>query len=292
MKPKFSKKIIYRILKAFVLFLIIVFVLDSCMQFRMSDRKLKRKFKKVPHSLTIERYEQKDLNLRYIEVGPEDARLVIFVHGAPGSSKDFIEYLKDSELAEQFRMIAVDRPGYGYSNFGKSLVDIEQQAFYLAPLLDLNKHKDPPILVGHSYGGPVIVRIAMDYPEKAKGPLLLLAPAIDPDHEKMFWVNKPFASPILSWTIPRAFRVSNEEKLAHSAELEKMRSLWKDVQNPTLFIHGESDRIVEIENSKYGVDMMQHNEQVDSLFPKKMNHLFIWNRYELVKSELLKYLNK
>lgn len=289
MKSKLLKKISYRTLKAFLLFLVIVFALDSCMQFRMSDRKLKRKFKKVKHSLTIERYQQKDLSLRYLEVGAEDARLIIFVHGAPGSSKDFIEYLKDPELAKVFRMISVDRPGYGYSAFGKSIVDIEQQALYLAPLLDLNKHKDPPILVGHSYGGPVIARMAMDYPDKAQGPLLLLAAAIDPDHEKMFWVNKPFASPILSWTIPRAFRVSNEEKLAHAAELEKMRPLWEKVQNPTFFMHGESDRIVDIKNSKYGVRMMQQNEQVDSLFPKKMNHLFIWNRYELVKSKLLEY---
>jgi pimeloyl-ACP methyl ester carboxylesterase len=289
MKNKYLSKTIFRILKIVIPFLIIIFALDSCMQFRMSDNKLQRKFKKVPHHLSIHHYEVDGLKLRYMEVGVDTARLMIFVHGAPGSSKDFIEYLKDPDLVNKFRMISVDRPGYGYSGFGKAVVDIEEQARYLAPLLELNKHKEPPILVGHSYGGPVIARMAMDYPDKANGPLLMLAAAIDPDHEKMFWVNKPFGSPILSWMIPRAFRVSNEEKLAHAAELEKMRPYWEKLQNPTYFIHGQTDRIVDIANSQYGVQMMQHNEQVDSLFPAKMNHLFIWNRYELVKSELLKY---
>jgi pimeloyl-ACP methyl ester carboxylesterase len=289
MKNKYLRKTIFRGIKIVLPFLLIIFALDSCMQFRMSDKKLQRKFKKIPHDLSIHHYEVDGLKLRYMEVGADTARLMIFVHGAPGSNKDFIEYLKDPDLANKFRMISVDRPGYGYSGFGKAVVDIEKQARYLAPLLDLNKHKEPPILVGHSYGGPIIARMAMDYPDKANGPLLMLAAAIDPDHEKMFWVNKPFGSPILSWMIPRAFRVSNEEKLAHAAELEKMRPHWENLNNPTYFIHGQTDRIVDIANSQYGVEMMQHNEQVDSLFPAKMNHLFIWNRYEMVKAELLKY---
>ncbi len=262
------------------------------MQFRMSDQKLQRKFRKVPHDLSINQYKVDGLKLRYIAVGEDTARLMIFVHGAPGSNKDFLAYLKDPDLARAFRMIAVDRPGYGYSGFGKAIVEIEQQARYLAPLLDLNKHEQAPILVGHSYGGSIIARMAMDYPDKANGPLLLLAAAIDPNNEKMFWVNKPFGSPILSWMIPRAFRVSNEEKLAHATELEKMSPYWKNLKNPTYFIHGHSDRIVDIANSQYGLRMMQQNEKVDSLFPKKMNHLFIWNRYELVKSKLLEYKNE
>ena len=119
--------------------------------------------------------------------------------------------------------------------------------------------------------------------------MLMLAPGIDPDNERLFWFNKPFNWWGLRWLLPRSMRTANYEKISHSAELQLMKPLWDTLQNRTTFIHGYPDWIVPIENSQFGVKMMA-NAEVDSLFDKDMNHLMIWNRYELVKAQLLKML--
>ena len=265
------------------------FLFDSCMQFRISDHRFQKKFKKLAHKPKIGKYTAEGRSIRYIEVGEEDKPMILFVHGAPGSSKDYIKYLQDTDLVANARLIAVDRPGYGYSGFGKAMTSIEKQAACIAPILDLNKNSKPVLLVGHSYGGPVVARLAMDYPDKANGPMLMLAPGIDPDNERLFWFNKPFNWWGLRWLLPRSMRTANYEKISHSAELQLMKPLWDTLQNRTTFIHGYPDWIVPIENSQFGVKMMA-NAEVDSLFDKDMNHLMIWNRYELVKAQLLKML--
>jgi pimeloyl-ACP methyl ester carboxylesterase len=60
---------------------------------------------------------------------------------------------------------------------------LRMQSACLAPLLRLGKSAKKPILVGHSLGGPVAARLAMDYPDEVGG-LILVAPSIDPELEK------------------------------------------------------------------------------------------------------------
>ena len=283
------KKLVRRTLRVSVALVALSFLLDSCMQFRLSDKRIQKKFKQLPQNVKLGHYTVGDRKMRYVEVGEEDKPMILFVHGAPGSSKDFLEYLQDTSLASQARMIAVDRPGYGYSGFGKTVISIEEQAACIAPLLDLNKNEKPVLLVGHSFGGPVVARLAMDYPDKANGNMLLLAPAIDPDNEKIFWFNHPFNWWGLNWILPRSLKVANKEKLSHAAELEKMKPLWDRLQNNTTFVHGYADWIVTIANSQYGIRMMK-NAQVDSVIHQDMDHLMIWNRYDMVKGLILKLL--
>jgi len=285
------KKIFIRTAFGLVVLFMLSLLLDSCMQFRMSDKRMRKKFKDIPHQLKIDTYKAGDYSIRYAEVGEEDKPMILFVHGAPGSSQDFISYLQDTELVAHARMIAVDRPGYGYSCFGKTCTSIEQQAALIAPLLKLNKNEKPVLLVGHSYGGPIAIRLAMDYPEIANGSILLLAPAIDPDNEKKFWFNKPFSYRGLRWILPRSFRVANDEKITHAAELRLMQSFWDRLSNRTVFVHGHKDWIVSIENSVYGLHKMR-NAVVDSVFLPDMDHLMIWNRYALVKDQILNLLNE
>ena len=285
------KKIIRRSASVLLILFLLVFLLDSCMQFRMSDKRMRKKFKEILHQVKIDTYKAGDYSIRYVEVGEEDKPMILFVHGAPGSSQDFISYLQDTELVARARMIAVDRPGYGYSCFGKTCTSIEQQAACIAPILRLNKNDKPVLLVGHSYGGPIVLRLAMDYPDIANGSILLLAPAIDPDNEKKFWFNKPFSYKGLRWILPRSFRVANDEKITHSDELRLMLPFWDSLKNRTVYVHGHKDWIVNIKNSVYGLKKMP-NAVVDSVFLPDMDHLMIWNRYSLVKDQLLKLLKE
>lgn len=103
---------------------------------------------------------------------------VVLIHGANGSLRDFTFDLVD-RLAPDYRVIAVDRPGHGFSaSHGAGDTAPRDQARILRQALqgyDLNR----PIVVGHSYGGAVAMAWALEA-EGDTGAVVLLAGAIMP----------------------------------------------------------------------------------------------------------------
>lgn len=93
-------------------------------------------------------------------------------------------------------------------------------------------------MVGHSLGGPLIARVAMDYPELVDG-LIMVAPSIDPGLEPKEWFRAPLATPFFSWILPRSFRASNDELYQLKPELENMLTRWPEVIAPTIVIQGK-----------------------------------------------------
>ncbi len=276
-----------------ILVLVLVVALQffpSCFRFRMSNKKIHKAFENEPLDPQVKQYDFDGRTINYLEVAKDSTLpMVVFVHGAPGSLKDFLSFMKDSSLTAKARLISVDRPGYGYSDFGKVETSIQKQAALLKPLLEMNQSKQAPILVGHSYGGPVIARVAMDYPELV-GALVMAAPAVDPENERIFWVSYPADWPPFRWLLPSVVRVTNDEKLSHVEELEKMLPHWSQIQAPTTFIHGHKDKLVPIANSEFGERMIT-NAPVDTVFVEKLNHLIPWKRPDLIKKAILKYLS-
>ena len=124
-------------------------------------------------------------------------------------------------------MIAVDRYGHGYSDFGNTETSVKRQAAMIFPILQRLRRESykPIILVGYSYGGTVASRLAMDYPQLIDN-LVLSAPAIDPNNEKRFWFNKPLNCWAIKWAMPQNFIIANDEKKAHANECLKMQPDW------------------------------------------------------------------
>lgn len=112
--------------------------------------------------------------VHYLDLGPRDAQTLVLVHGLAGVMQHFTYALSD-DLAKDFRVVVVDRPGCGYSTFDNSestgLVD---QARMVGALLD-DLGIQNPVLVGHSMGGALSLAMAMDRPGKVAA-LALLAP--------------------------------------------------------------------------------------------------------------------
>ncbi|MEM9390389.1 MAG: alpha/beta hydrolase, partial [Bacteroidota bacterium] len=155
-------------------------------------------------------YTVGDRSITFVSVVNQEKPTVFFFHGAPGSWSAFKEFLVDSALINRFSLVSVDRPGYGHSDFGWVEPSLKNQAFLMKPLLE--KYANTPnILVGHSLGGPVIAKIAMEYPDLVDG-LVMVAPSIDPDLEpEEDWFRIPMQSPFVNWAIPTSFLVTNEE---------------------------------------------------------------------------------
>ncbi|EAY30852.1 alpha/beta hydrolase superfamily, putative [Microscilla marina ATCC 23134] len=258
------------------------------MKFRMSDQKIKAYFEARSTPVKIERYTVDNRQIRYIATGTDTLPMVIFVHGAPGGLDAFKEFLVDSNLTNKAHLVAVDRPGYGYSGFGKSEPSIQKQAELLKPLLDLNHSGHPAILVGHSYGGPIVARMAMDYPSKVAA-LVLAAPAIDPKNEKVFWISYPIDYAVLRWMVPPAFRVANDEKLHHAQQLHLLKNDWKKLTLPVTYIHGKKDILVPFANTAFAKKMMV-NAQLEVVTEDKMNHFIPWTHPQYIHRAIHKYL--
>lgn len=111
--------------------------------------------------------------IHYVEQGCGPDTLVL-VHGLGGVSTNF-SYAMLGELAEDYRVVAIDRPGSGYSQRAKrASAALAVQADVLAGLIDALQ-LGRPMLVGHSLGGAVVLATALRHPDKVRG-LSLIAP--------------------------------------------------------------------------------------------------------------------
>ncbi|HRF41829.1 MAG TPA: alpha/beta fold hydrolase, partial [Saprospiraceae bacterium] len=173
--------------------------------------------------------------LRYVETGlqTDSTPLILFVHGAPGSGNNFYKYLSDSLLTAKYRLISIDRPGYGYSNYGQSF---RVQAEAVKAVLDRYR-PSKTLLVGHSFGGPVIAQVALDYPAQVQA-LLMLAPVNDPDSEPVPWYAGLARWRLTRWMLSKAWQVSGDEKFAHVEELRRLQPRWQELRIPVTHWHG------------------------------------------------------
>lgn len=103
---------------------------------------------------------------------------VILLHGASGNLRDFTFDLAP-KLAQDFRVIAFDRPGLGYSEaLGPDGDSPQDQARHLAKVADQLGVRQA-VIVGHSYGGAVAMAWALERPDQTAA-LVSLAGAVNP----------------------------------------------------------------------------------------------------------------
>lgn len=113
--------------------------------------------------------------LHYVDRGEATTGLpIVMLHGLGGHLHHFNYGLVDA-LAAETRVIAIDRPGSGYSERtpGQATTLIEQAATIEALLTRLGL--DRVLLVGHSLGGALSLTLALQYPRRIAG-VALIAP--------------------------------------------------------------------------------------------------------------------
>ena len=120
--------------------------------------------------------------LHYTEQPPTGAEraTVLLLHGASGNEADMMLPLGAPLAARGFRVIAFDRPGYGWSDRPDGSDDSrpERQASLIREALaGLGIHR--VIVLGHSLAGVVSTNLALDHQDLTQG-LVLLAPVTHP----------------------------------------------------------------------------------------------------------------
>lgn len=264
---------------------------QSCLQFRYSDQKQRKTLANVASTHTIELGAKKGggRDIHYTLIYNDTVKpLAVFVHGSPGSSSSFIHFGTDQDLLAHYNVLLLDRPGFGYSDFGKAEVDMAQQSVILREVINQFTF-DHKVLIGHSLGGPIICRMAMDEPNIAVA-LLIVAGSVSPELEPQENWRKPISSKWLRWMVPKSFRVSNDEIIPAKGELIKMIPLWTNITCKVQIIQGGADKLVPAGNEDYAEKMLVNAHSVDVLRLPLEDHFIPFTEPQLVTKALVRFL--
>ncbi|MFK8077470.1 MAG: alpha/beta fold hydrolase [Granulosicoccus sp.] len=228
---------------------------------------------------TGEFVEVNGVNVHYLERG--QGQPLILIHGLSSNLKEWDTGLVDI-LAQDYRVIAFDRPGLGYSDSVEGITLRGQAELLSNASLALGARN--PIVVGHSFGGAVSLAWAVFEPDNISG-LMVLSGASYPISDLPVNVVKLLGSTFpgkfiarmqLAWSSNESLERSESEVFAPQAmpvdfisdagswlkmrpetAVENMRQLanlnselaeqvpqYPDIAIPVIVVHGTSDRIV------------------------------------------------
>jgi pimeloyl-ACP methyl ester carboxylesterase len=262
-------------------------VAQGCMTFRVADAEAKEKFKQHGVELITNTIMVNKRHLHYVQTGNDTMPTLFFVHGTPGSWDAFEGYMQDKDLMKKYRLVAVDRPGFGHSDFGKPL-NLAEQSVVISPLFDHLKNGKAFYLVGHSLGGPMIIKLAADNPTVNIAALVELAGSNDPAQEKPEkWRPVLYKTP-LNFLVPGAMRPSNEELWYLKQDLVDLKDDFPKITMPVYIVHGQKDDMVPFENVAYDKKMLPATTTIHELIFPDANHFIPWTRYEQIKDLLMK----
>ncbi|MEM9111047.1 MAG: alpha/beta hydrolase [Planctomycetota bacterium] len=172
------------------------------------------------------------------EGGDPDGGRVVLVHGSPADAGSWMRLLEQADRIESAQLIAIDRHGYGNSTGGDELT-LAGHAAAIEPLLaETNSRR--PIIVGHSYGGPVALRTAIEYPERVGG-LVLVAGACDAYMKDAQWFRRLIDA--VRIVVPEDWERANRELLALTDENQAMEPMLDRVTCPVVIVHGTWDGV-------------------------------------------------
>jgi pyruvate dehydrogenase E2 component (dihydrolipoamide acetyltransferase) len=225
------------------------------------------------------------LRLFQLVAGPAKAQRLVFLHGLSGSQSTWQVVLGD--LANRYRVAAFDLPGHGQSDKpdqASTDYGVSSQASTVAAAL---KSSDlaPAIVIGHSLGGAIALRIALDHPDMVQGLVLVNSAGLGSDVNPALPVlmeRKPgpdtaramlqlfFADQ--SWVLDRGVNEMAHGQLAEggwaaqrataSAAFSEDRQTiditdrLADVSAPTLIVWGAKDRVFPVDHAVTAAGIM------------------------------------
>jgi len=150
----------------FIILLTILSLVNVCGQQKQSVKKQTIMKSNAIHYRTI---KADGLNIFYREAGPQDAPVILLLHGYPTSSFMFRNLIP--KLAGKYHVIAPDLPGFGFTESpspSEFIYTFDNLAKAMQGFIDTLKLKRFALYV-FDYGAPTGFRLAMANPEKITG---------------------------------------------------------------------------------------------------------------------------
>ena len=118
------------------------------------------------HPVKFARVDVDGLGIAYREAGPADAPVLLLLHGFPSAGHMFRDLIP--LLADRWRVIAPDLPGFGQSDmppresFAYTFANLARVTTRLTEVLGLARYA----LYVFDYGAPTGLRMALEHPER------------------------------------------------------------------------------------------------------------------------------
>lgn len=220
-------------------------------------------------------------------------KLLVFIHGSPGSGADFSMYLKEEDLQQKYCMLAPDRLGFGKSYQNPFVPNLRLQAEAISEMIQnfLEQKKlsfQEITILGHSYGGPIAFKVAILLQNRIPSTLkvVLLSAPMDPNWEELKSYNHLAKKTYIQWFLPNSWVRSNEEMFPLKSELELMKEDLRQTKISVVSIHGEEDSIVPREHINY-LKLISYEGSHKTHLITGGSHFIPWTRFTEIKLILL-----
>lgn len=250
-------------------------LLNSCFsRYILKDREIAeyythKNYKPVYHSL-----KYANANVHYVEFGDTSKPLLVLIHGAPGAWYTWMNIIDNDSIRKNFHVLAIDRLGYGKSNYGKAEMDIMVQVGSIQTVIDQYPGKELNI-TGRSYGAPIAAALAAINDDRCKN-LYLFSPVISPFKEKMYWFSGLAKTSLAKAILPAALNVATTEKYAHLKQMKQLLAFYPLVKANTLIVSGDKDWVAH--SSNYRVcDSLVCTPQKKRVYIKNGDHFLTFN---------------
>lgn len=131
--------------------------------------------------------------------------VVLMIHGASANAREY-SWTLAPRLSDTHRVLMVDRPGHGHSERPDDAATLKVQAEQAAGALRALAPGEKAVIVGHSFGGAVSLRLALDHPDLVEGLVLLAPVSHDWGGGGEAWYNKyaghPVIGPVFTRLVP------------------------------------------------------------------------------------------
>lgn len=233
--------------------------------------------------------------------GPEGRGGLVFVHGAGGSHLNWPPQLRRLAAANTY---ALDLPGHGQSE-GRGRTSISAYADFVAAVLE-SLGLEKATLVGHSMGGAIALDLALRYPGKLAGLVLVgsgarlrVAPAILDGIRQDFqaavrlicdWAFAPEAPEQLKRIGRRQMEQTHPDVLygdfAACDAFDVMDCLG-EIRCPTLAICGTADRLTP---PKYSTYLRDHIPAAQLVLIEGAGHMVMLERPTAVAQAIADFI--
>jgi len=271
-------------------FVLLLCCFHSCEKFkvRISDNQLSSLLQNSSTKVKSQYLRTSQHTIRYITIGNSSKPPLLLLHGSPSSLAGWKQLLLDTSFTNNYYLIAIDRPGYGYSNFGNIENNIATQAQLVNTVLDSISLKNKITILGSSYGGPVAAAAVMQHPNRFEK-LLLLSASVKPDAEKVYFISYFMAAPIIKYLFPAIFSMASIEKLGHSTQLKSLTE-WQKINCSVVIIHGDKDNLIYYENALYAQQQLKNASSLITVTLHNKGHALIFTEPAFLKKILRLYL--
>jgi pimeloyl-ACP methyl ester carboxylesterase len=224
------------------------------------------------------------VRLHYVERGSGEP--LVLLHGNGSMIQDFESSGLVNMAAKNYRVIVIDRPGFGHSSRPRNVIwTPDAQAQLIRRALD-RLGVSQAIVLGHSWGASVAVALALKFPDFVRGLVLasgyyyptmrpdvvaMSAPAIpvvgdvmghtvSPMISRMMWpmmtamIFGPKSAPAKFKQFPKEMALRPSQIRASAAESALMipdafhfEDQYGELKMPVVIIAGEGDRLIDID---------------------------------------------